>query len=103
MLCRSGTEYFQTKIESPPALNHRRPQISIRMQTMIHGSNALQSSPWVSGVLSRAGTLAIVAADSSRSRSAGDSQRFSGRQTRRNRIREPIEISEAPMSTIQGL
>jgi len=70
---------------------------------MIHGSSALQSSPCVSGVLSSGGAEAIVAADSSRPRSFGDSQRCSGCQTLRNRISAPIEISEAPMSTIQGL
>src|SRR5215475_4328146 len=73
------------------------------MQTMIHGSRALHNSLCVSGVLSSGTAFAMVAADSSRSRNAGDSQRRSGCHTRRNRIRQPIEISEAPMSTIQGL
>src|SRR6516164_3386382 len=41
--------------------------------------------------------------DSSLPRSAGESQSCLGCQTLRNRIRHPIEISEAPISTIQGL
>src|SRR5450755_3814127 len=79
------------------------PQTSITTQTMIHGSSALHSSLWVSGVLSIGFGAVMVAADSSLPRSAGDSQSCFGCHTRRNRIRQPIEISEAPMSTIQGL
>src|SRR5450755_4478730 len=45
----------------------------------------------------------MVLADSSLPRKAGDSQSTLGCQTFRNRIRQPIEISDAPMSTIQGL
>ena len=44
----------------------------------------------------------MVAADSSLLRSAGEIQISFGCQTLRNRIRQAIEISEAPMSTIQG-
>src|ERR1700742_4369512 len=73
------------------------------MQTMIHGSSAPHSSLWVSGVLSNGVGVVIVAADSSLPRSAGDSQSCLGCHTCRNRIRHPIEISEAPISTIQGL
>src|SRR6516162_5067720 len=73
------------------------------MQTTIHGNSALHSSPCVSGVLSSGFAAAMVDADSSWPRSSGESQSCVGRQTRRNRIRQPIEISEAPMSTIQGL
>ena len=36
-------------------------------------------------------------------RNAGDSHSTFGCQTRKKRIRQPIEISDAPMSTIQGL
>src|SRR5215467_1926175 len=79
------------------------PQISITMQTMIHGSSALQSSACVSGVLSIVFAPVMVAADSSLPRSFGDSQSSLGCHTRRNRIRQPIEISEAPISTIHGL
>src|SRR6201989_3407051 len=73
------------------------------MQTMIHGSSAPHSSLWVSGVLSQGVGVVIVAADSSLPRSTGDSQSTLGCQTFRNRIRHPIEISDAPISTIQGL
>ena len=45
----------------------------------------------------------MVAADSSFPRSAGDSQSSRGCHTLRNRIRQPIEISDAPISTIHGL
>src|SRR6202012_3431120 len=57
----------------------------------------------VSGVLSSGLAAAIVSVDTSRPRSAGDNQSCFGCHTLRNRIRQPIEISEAPMSTIQGL
>jgi hypothetical protein len=73
------------------------------MQTMIHGIRALQSCAWVSGVLSTAFGAVMVAAEISLPRSAGDSQSSLGCQTFRNRIRQPIEISDAPMSTIHGL
>ncbi len=73
------------------------------MQTMIHGSSALHNSLWVNGALSSGFGVAIVAADSSVPRRAGDSQSCFGCQTLRNRIRQPIEISDAPMSTIHGL
>src|SRR6476620_6597212 len=99
MLCRSGTGYFETKIELAQVLNAPLPQISITMQTMIHGSNALHSSLWVSGVSSIGFGVAMVAADSSLPRKAGDSHNCFGCHTFRNRIRQPIEISDAPMST----
>src|ERR1700730_7759903 len=73
------------------------------MQTMIHGSSALKSSPGVNGVLSSGLAGVIVAIDSSLPRSAGDSQSSFGCQTLRNRISAPIEISDAPISTIHGL
>src|SRR5437899_6970491 len=73
------------------------------MQTMIHGSSALQSSLCVKDVLSMDFGAVIVAADSSLPRNAGDSQSCFGCQTFRNRMRQPIEISDAPISTIQGL
>src|SRR5260370_2872484 len=73
------------------------------MQTMIHGNSALQTSACVSAVLSMSFGAVIVAADSSLPRNAGDSQSSFGCQTLRNRMRQPIEISDAPISTIQGL
>src|SRR5580700_5410579 len=103
MLCSSGTGKFQVKIEFAQTLNQPLPQISITMQTMIHGSKALKSCPWLNGVLSSGLVGAIVAIDSSLPRSAGDNQSCFGCHTRRKRMRQPIEISEAPISTIQGL
>ena len=44
-----------------------------------------------------------VEAESSRVRSAGDSQSLSGFQICRKPIRQAIEMSDAPMSTIHGL
>jgi hypothetical protein len=79
------------------------PQISITTQTMIHGSNALQSCVWLSFAVSSGLAGFIVAADSSRPRNAGEIQSSRGCQTLRNRIRQPIEISDAPISTIHGL
>src|SRR5579864_240024 len=73
------------------------------MQTMIHGNNALNSCADDSGALSSGLAGVIVAIDSSLPRSAGDSQSFFGCQTFRNRMSAPIEISDAPISTIQGL
>jgi len=49
------------------------------------------------------GVGAIVAVDSSLPRSTGDSHSCFGCHTFRNRMRPPIEISDAPISTIQGL
>src|SRR3954465_5351729 len=103
MLCSSGTGEFHTKIELAQLLNVPLPQISITMQTMIHGSSALHSSDWLSGVLSMVLTGCMVDGDSSSPRSPGDSHSSRGCQTFRNRIRQPIEISEAPISTIHGL
>ena len=91
------------KIEFAQALNASLPQTSITMQTMIHGSSELQSCAWVSGVLSSGVTGFIVATDSSLPRSTGDSHSTLGCQTLRKRMRQPIEIKEAPISTIQGL
>src|SRR5438105_7933984 len=103
MLCSSGTGQFQVKIEFAQVLKAPLPQISITTHTMIHGSKAVQSSPRVNSVLSMAFGAVIVAADSSLPRSAGDSQSSLGCQTFKNRMRQPMEISEAPISTIHGL
>src|SRR6478736_8560390 len=72
-------------------------------QRTIHGSNDVKSSAELSGVGSTSFAGGMVLADSSLPRNAGDSQSCFGCQTFRNRIRQPIEISDAPMSTIQGL
>src|SRR5262245_34345436 len=70
---------------------------------MIHGSSAPQICALVS-LTSLAGFGAgMVAAESSRLRRAGDSHSSLGCQTFRKPIRQAIEMSEAPMSTIHGL
>ncbi len=84
-------------------MNHPAPQISSTAQTMTHGNSADQSCAWVSGVVSIGLTGGTVAAESSRVRNAGDNQNAGGVHILRKPIRQPIEISEAPISTIQGL
>src|SRR6478672_4710894 len=68
---------------------------------MIHGNNAIHMSREATGRIGLG--FGMVAADSSLLRSAADSHSSCGCQTLRNRIRQAIEISEAPISTIQGL
>src|SRR5581483_423433 len=82
-------------------LNQLVPQISRIAQTMIHGISEAHTSPCDGLCSGLAG--AAVAADSSFPRNAGDVQIFSGCQTLRKRIRQAMEISDAPMSTIHGL
>src|SRR5262245_20457207 len=84
-------------------LNQFVPQISKMMQTMIHGSRDIQIWPVVGGGPDLFGRPASVSAETSRVRSAGEVQSSFGCQTFRNRIRQAMEISEAPISTIQGL
>src|SRR6185437_12408836 len=72
-------------------------------QTMIHGSSDRQTSAVVGSALFGGGGADIVAAESSRPRNAGDSQSSLGCQTFKKPIRQAIEMSEAPISTIQGL
>src|SRR5882757_5094797 len=83
-------------------LNQFVPQSSRIAQTMIHGSSASQIC-----VLDGFGPGAlgggIVAAESSFERSAGESHSTFGCHTWRKPIRQAIEISDAPMSTIHGL
>src|SRR5262245_66434030 len=83
-------------------LNQFVPQISKMMQTMIHGSRDIQIWPVVGGGPDLFGRPASVSAETSRVRSAGEVQSSFGCQTVRNRIRQAMEISEAPISTIQG-
>src|SRR2546423_14546734 len=72
------------------------------MQTMIQGSSAHHT--WlVLGVAPTAFGGGAVPAESSRERSAGESHSSFGRHTFRKRIRQAIETSDAPMSTIHGL
>src|SRR5215468_7740658 len=103
MLCRPGTGKFQVKIGLTAALNQPVPQISSTAQTMIHGSSAAQICGLVS-LTSLAGFGGgMVAAESSWLRSAGDSHSSFGRQIFRKPIRQAMEMSDAPMSTIHGL
>src|SRR4051794_29687853 len=69
---------------------------------MIHGRSEAHTSPLV-GRCSAGGCCGCAAADASCERSAGESHRVCGRQTRRKPIKQAIEISEAPISTIHGL
>src|SRR5215470_192156 len=72
------------------------------MHTMIHGISAYHTSP-LEG-FGRAGFGGgAPAAESSLVRSAGESHSCFGCHTFRKPIRHAIEMSEAPMSTIQGL
>jgi hypothetical protein len=72
-------------------------------QTMIQGMKAAQTSPRL-GFGPAALGFGIVAAESSLPRRAGDSHSSFGVHTfLRKRIRQPIEMSEAPISTIHGL
>src|SRR3954467_9081100 len=83
-------------------LNQFVPQSSRIPQTMIHGSSASQICA-VDGLGPGALGGGMVAADSSFERSAGESHSSFGCQTFRKPIRQAIEISDAPMSTIHGL
>src|SRR5436305_14743097 len=75
--------------------------MSRRTQTMIHGVRPNHTSRVVGGGR-RGGGGGIVAADSSRVRKAGEVQISAGCQTFRKPIRQAIDTSEGPMSTIQG-
>src|SRR5690348_14234572 len=70
---------------------------------MIQGVRPFHISAVVTFAVEAAGLAGMVLAESSRLRSAGDSQSVSGCQILRKPIRQAIDISEAPMSTIQGL
>src|SRR4029077_2911035 len=70
---------------------------------MIHGINENHTCPVVGFSVDLGAGVGMVDAESSRLRSAGEVQVTPGDHTFRNRIRQPIEISDAPMSTIHGL
>src|ERR1700752_5159206 len=72
------------------------------MQTMIHGNRPRHISAVVTGAVETS-LAGMVPTESSRVRSAGDSHSSLGCQILRKPIRQAIEISEAPMSTIHGL
>src|SRR6059058_2816937 len=100
-LCSPSTGKLTVKIGLTTALNQPVPQTSNTAQTMIHGTKEPQTCVVVGcGPDGRGG--GIVAAESSWCRNAGEVQISAGCHTRRNRIRQAIEISEAPISTIQG-
>src|SRR5579871_2447456 len=84
-------------------LNQPEPQISRMTQTMTHGVSDARISDGVGRVAGALDTGGIVTAEASCVRSAGDSQTLGGCQIRRKPIRQPIEISDAPISTIHGL
>src|SRR6478672_13780838 len=69
---------------------------------MIHGSRPRHISAVVTGALETS-LAGMVPTESSRVRSAGDSHSSLGCQILRKLIRQAIEISDAPMSTIHGL
>src|SRR5260370_34854626 len=83
------------------ALNQSVPHNSRTAQTMIQGRKAAHASPLVGFAFAAAGA-GIVAAESSRPRSLGDSHSSFGCHTRRKPIRQAIERREAPMSTSQA-
>src|SRR5690348_14122956 len=83
-------------------LNQSLPQISSTMQTMIHGVRPRHISPVVTGSLFTF-CAGIVPTESSRLLSAGDSHSCLGCQILRKPIRQAIDTSEAPTSTIHGL
>src|SRR5579884_1646615 len=70
-------------------------------QTTIHGSSDIQTC--AGEVLANGFGGGADAADSSLPRSAGDVQITFGCQILRKPMRQPIEISEAPISTIHGM
>src|ERR1700737_2532663 len=69
---------------------------------MIHGVSALQTWAVVGSAPGRGGG-GIVAAESSRLRNAGEIHTSAGCHTLKKPIRQAMQISEAPISTIQGL
>src|SRR5215470_19570552 len=84
-------------------LNQLVPHTSRMMQTMIQGSSDIQIWPLVGGGPDLVGRVVRVSAELSRVRRAGEVQISLGCHTFKNRIRQAMEISEAPMSTIHGL
>ena len=71
-------------------------------QTMIHGVSALQTWAFVAAAPDVAAGAGAVAAEPSRVRSFGEVHTVFGFQILRKPIRQAMEMSEAPMSTIQG-
>src|SRR5262245_61398896 len=70
---------------------------------MIQGSSENHTSAVVGSRAGLAGFFGMVAAESSRVRRAGDVHTTFGRQILRKPMRQAMEMSEAPISTIHGL
>ena len=70
---------------------------------MIHGSSERNTAALLSVSVFAGATGGADEAESSRVRSAGESHNSFGCQILRKPIKQAIEISEAPTSTIQGL
>src|SRR4051812_12981507 len=70
---------------------------------MIHGTSAPHTCAWLSSFPAADLTGGMVPAESSWLRSAGESHNSDGCHTFRKPMRQAMEISEAPMSTIHGL
>jgi hypothetical protein len=78
------------------------PQISRITQTMIQGISDIHTCAVV-GLTPEVFAIGRPTAESSLVRSAGEVQSSFGDHTLRKKIRQAIEINEAPMSTIHGL
>src|SRR5207244_13279338 len=76
--------------------------INTMARTMIHGVSARQTSAVVGSAAVLGGGV-IAAAESSCLRKAGEVHSTAGCQTLKKPIRHAMQISEAPISTIQGL
>src|SRR5215813_5750692 len=101
-LCSRSIGQLTVKIGLTTALNQPVPQTKSTAQTIIHGVSDHHTSARL-GCAPSGGGGGIVAAEVSWWRNAGDVQISAGCQTFRNRIRQPIEIRAAPISTIHGL
>ena len=97
------------KIGLTSALNQPVPQIATITERMIHGTQARKTSPRSArgamvGVAAPRGAGCVrVPTESSRERRAGEVQISFGCQIRMKPTRHAMQISDAPMSTIQGL
>src|SRR5262245_22678442 len=84
-------------------LNQLVPQSSKMMQTMIQCSSDIHTCTRLGEAPVSFGCVDRVSAESSGMRKAGDVHSSLGCHTFRNSIRQAMEISEAPISTIHGL
>src|SRR5262245_23432885 len=97
------TGKLQERIEPAHILKPVLFQISIAIQTTIHGSSALQSRDGLSATSPSGSGGGAGAMESFLPRRIADVQTCFGRQLRKNRTRQPIESSAAPISTIDRL